>query len=596
MQYDRSMINYFSKYFVRTLREDPADAEVANHKLLIRAGYIRRVAPGIYTWLPLGLRVLKKIEQVVREEMERAGAQEVLLPALLPREPYEATNRWTEYGANLFRLKDRRDGDYLLAPTHEEMFTLLVKEIYSSYKDLPVILFQIQTKFRDEARPRAGVLRGREFVMKDAYSFDLEAEGLDTSYELQREAYQRIFRRLGIEFVICSAMSGAMGGSRSEEFLCPTEIGEDTFVCSQGGYAANVEAVTTLVPEELDSQNVPEAHLEATPNSPTIASLIECANQNYPREDRPWEASDTLKIVVLAVKNNEEEKRLLAVGIPGNREVDINRVNAAIAPDEAEAATDEDLREYPNLVKGYIGPDALQEADIEFRVDPRVVNGSRWITGGNKFEYHRFDTVYGRDFTADGTIEAAEVLAGDLAPDGSGPIEIARGVEIGHIFQLGQKYSKALGLTVLDENGISRVVTMGSYGIGISRVLGVLAEKYHDNLGLCWPPQVAPFHVHVVLAGKGEEVSSTSQDLAIKLDAAGLDVFVDDRPKVSVGVKFKDAELIGIPYLLVVGKGIADGEVEIRNRSTGEKIIVAVSQAVDKLKEIVESDLAASRF
>ena len=295
------MLLRMSTLFVRTLREDPADAEVASHRLLVRAGYIRRAAPGIYTWLPLGLKVLAKVERIVREEMESIGAQEVHFPALLPREPYEKTGRWTEYGPNLFRLKDRRDVDYLLAPTHEEMFTLLVKDLYSSYKDLPLALYQIQTKYRDEARPRAGLLRGREFIMKDAYSFDVDDAGLDAAYQRQREAYQRVFTRLGLDFVIVAAMSGAMGGSRSEEFLMPTPVGEDTFVRSAGGYAANVEAVTTTVPPALDWSDAPGAHVEDTPDTPTIDSLVAVANARFPRPDRAWTAADTLKNVVVAL-------------------------------------------------------------------------------------------------------------------------------------------------------------------------------------------------------------------------------------------------------------------------------------------------------
>src|SRR5690606_29384673 len=339
-----------SSLFVRTLREDPAEAEVASHKLLVRAGYIRRAAPGIYSWLPLGLRVLAKIEAIVREEMTAIGGQEVHFPALLPREPYEATGRWEEYGPNLFRLKDRKEADYLLAPTHEEMFALLVKDLYSSYKDLPVILFQIQTKYRDEARPRAGLIRGREFVMKDSYSFDVKDEGLEVSYQKHREAYEKIFTRLGLDYVIVSAMSGAMGGSRSEEFLSPSPIGEDTFVRSPGGYAANVEAVVTPVPEAIPYDDAPAAHVEDTPDTPTIATLVDLANERFPRPDRPWTAADTLKNVVLALRHPDGSREVVVVGVPGDREVDLKRVEAALSPAEPEAATDEDFARFPQLV------------------------------------------------------------------------------------------------------------------------------------------------------------------------------------------------------------------------------------------------------
>ncbi|MBO3096108.1 proline--tRNA ligase [Cellulomonas dongxiuzhuiae] len=596
------MLLRMSTLFVRTLREDPADAEVASHRLLVRAGYIRRAAPGIYTWLPLGLRVLAKVEQVVRDEMAAIGAQEVHFPALLPKEPYEATGRWAEYGPNIFRLKDRKGGDYLLAPTHEEMFTLLVKDLYSSYKDLPVALYQIQTKYRDEARPRAGLIRGREFVMKDAYSFDLDDEGLSASYEAQRGAYQRIFDRLGLEHVIVAATSGAMGGSRSEEFLAPTPIGEDTFVRSPGGYAANVEAVTTVVPDALDWADAPAAHVEDTPDTPTIESLVALANERLPRADRAWTAADTLKNVVLALVQPTGERELVVVGLPGDREVDLKRLEAAVAPAEVEPANDADLAAHPELVRGYIGPAALgpnvpvaeggERVALRYLLDPRVVPGTRWITGANEPGRHVFDLVAGRDFTADGTVEAAEVRAGDPAPDGSGPLELARGIEIGHIFQLGRKYAQALGLTVLDQNGKARVVTMGSYGIGITRVLAVLAEANHDDRGLAWPAEVAPAHVHVVAAGKDAAVFETAEALATTLSARGVEVLYDDRPKASPGVKFADAELLGVPLVVVVGRGLADGVVEVRPRVGGQPEQVPVATAADRVAELVDELVA----
>lgn len=594
------MLRSVSSYFLRTLREDPADAEVQSHKLLVRAGYIRRTAPGVYTWLPLGLRVLRKVEEIVREEMDRMGAHEVHFPALLPAEPYKATHRWEEYGPTLFKLRDRKEGDYLLAPTHEEMFTLLVKDLFSSYKDLPVQLYQIQTKYRDEARPRAGLIRGREFVMKDAYSFDVDEAGLESSYMAERRAYQSIFERLGLEYVIVSAMSGAMGGSRSEEFLHPSPIGEDTFVRSPGGYAANAEAVTTPVPEALPIEGLPAPVVLDTPDSTTIASLVEKANELHPRSDRAWEASDTLKNVVVALTHPDGERELLVVGLPGDREVDMKRLEAAVAPAEVEMANASDLEKHPELVPGYIGPqvigpnspsrrldeDGTPVGSVRYLLDPRVVDGTSWITGANEVDKHVFGLVKGRDFEADGTIEAAEVREGDPAPDGSGPLHLERGIEIGHIFQLGRKYADALGLTVLDENGKARVVTMGSYGIGISRVLAALAEANCDERGLAWPVQVAPFDVHVLATGKGDEVFAEAGRIGAELDALGLDVLVDDRRKVSAGVKFADSELIGLPITVVVGRGLADGVVELRVRATGEKVEVPVARAVDEVARL----------
>ena len=584
-----------STLFLRTLREDPADAEVTSHKLLVRAGYIRRAAPGIYTWLPLGLAVKAKIEQVVREEMAAAGAQEVFFPALLPREPYEATGRWTEYGDNLFRLQDRKKADYLLAPTHEEMFTLLVKDLYTSYKDLPVCLYQIQNKYRDEARPRAGLLRGREFVMKDAYSFDLTDEGLVASYQAQRDAYERIFTRLGVEYVIVKADAGAMGGSASEEFLSPSPIGEDTFVRSPGGYAANVEAVKTVAPEPIAIEGQPAAVVHPSPNTPTIATLVDLANETVPRGDGcAWTAADTLKNVVLALTSPEGKRELVVVGLPGDREVDAKRAEAAFSPNEVEPATEADFEKNPGLVKGYIGPVKLGATSeqvlglegttkIRYLLDPRVVDGTAWITGANEPEKHVFDLVKGRDFNADGIADIAEVRAGDPAPDGSGPLELARGIEIGHVFQLGRKYAEALDLKVLDENGKLQVVTMGSYGIGVTRLVSVLAEANNDENGLIWPEAVSPADVYIVAAGKDEIVYETAERLTAEFEAAGKTVILDDRLKVSPGVKFGDAELIGVPNIVIVGRGLETGEVDLWNRRTGERRPVKVEAAVAEL-------------
>jgi prolyl-tRNA synthetase len=575
------VITRLSELFVRTLREDPVDAEVPSHRWLVRAGYIRRAAPGIYSWLPLGFKVYRKIEKVVREEMDAMGAQEVHFPALLPREPYEATGRWTEYGQSIFRLKDRKGGDYLLGPTHEEMFTLLVKDLYSSYKDLPLSLYQIQTKYRDEARPRAGLLRGREFVMKDSYSFDIDDEGLQKSYEAHRDAYIKIFNRLGFSYVIVQAMSGAMGGSASEEFLAVAENGEDTFVRSSGGYAANVEAVRVTPPAPLPYDDAPAAHVEDTPDTPTIETLVSVANARFPREDRPWHAGDTLKNVVVMVKGVDGTRQPLVIGLPGDREVDPKRLAAKLEPAEAEPFTDDDFAAHPLLVKGYLGPAVLGEegpAGIRYLADPRVVSGTRWVTGANEPGRHVFDLVCGRDFTPDGVIDVAEVRDGDPAPDGSGPLRLARGIEMGHIFQLGRKYSEALGLKVLDQNGKLVTVTMGSYGFGVSRAVAAVAEGTADDRGLCWPREVAPYDVHVVAAGKEEAVSAAAVDLSVQLDQAGVAVLLDDR-RVSPGVKFADAEILGMPTIVVVGRGLASGTIEMRDRRTGEQTEIAVADA-----------------
>ncbi len=581
------MLLRMSSLFLRTLREDPADAEVPSHRLLVRAGYVRRVAPGIFTWLPLGYAVYRNVERIVRAEMDAAGFQEVHFPALLPREPYEATNRWTEYGAGLFRLQDRRGNDFLLGPTHEEMFTLLVKGEYSSYKDLPLSIYQIQTKYRDEARPRAGILRGREFVMKDSYSFDVDDAGLQVSYDKHRAAYQSTFERLGLDYVIVSAQSGAMGGSASEEFLAPCDSGEDTYVrCVTGDYAANVEAVTTPVPAALSFVGVPDAHVEDTPDTPTIDTLVAAANASQPRSDRAWTAADTLKNVAFTVALPDGTSYPLVVGLPGDRDVDMKRLEAVLSPGEPTPMDEVELKKHPLLVKGYIGPEALGEesaSGIRFVVDPRVVEGTRWITGANVHGKHVFDLVMGRDFGADGTIEAAEVREGDVCPTCGSVLEIARGIEIGHIFQLGRKYAEALDLKVLDENGKQQVVTMGSYGIGVSRAVAAIAEQSFDELGLCWPREVAPADVHLVAASKDPAVYEYAEQLAEGLVAQGLRVIYDDRKQASPGVKFKDSELVGVPTIVVVGKGLADGIVELKDRKSGDRTELAADGALDAI-------------
>jgi prolyl-tRNA synthetase len=575
-----------SRLFLRTLREVPADAEVPSHQLLVRAGYIRRIAPGIYSWLPLGLKVLENVERIVREEMDAIGAQEVRFPALLPREPYEATGRWDDYGPNVFRLHDRKGGDYLLGPTHEEMFTLMVKDLYSSYKDLPLSLYQIQTKYRDEVRPRAGILRGREFIMKDSYSFDIDEAGLAASYEAHRAAYVRIFDRLGLDYVIVRATAGAMGGSQSEEFLAVAENGEDEFVRSPSGYAANIEAVRLPSQEPLDYSDVPPAHVEATPDTPSIESLVAHLNAHFPRDDRAWTPSDTLKNVLVVLTHPDGRREPLAIGLPGDREVDLRRVEAQVSPAEIEPFGDDDFARHPDLIKGYIGPGVLgrdRATGIRYLVDPRVVTGTRWVTGADADGSHVLDLVAGRDFTADGTIEAADVRAGDPAPDGSGPLSIARGIEMGHIFQLGTKYAEALGLQVLDESGKLVTVTMGSYGIGVSRAVAAVVESAHDELGIVWPRELAPYDVHLVAAGKDDLINEAADRLVAELEAAGLLVLHDDRQTVSPGVKFKDAELLGMPTIVIVGRGLADGVVEIRDRATGERENVPIDGVIARV-------------
>ncbi|WP_326755003.1 proline--tRNA ligase [Streptomyces hirsutus] len=559
-------VQRMSQLMAKTLRDDPADAEVLSHKLLVRAGYVRRTAAGIWSWLPLGKKVLANVERVVREEMDAIGAQEVLLPAILPREPYETTGRWEEYGPELFRLQDRKGGDYLLGPTHEEIFTLLVKDQASSYKDLPVILYQIQSKYRDEARPRAGILRGREFLMKDSYSFDLDDEGLTRSYGLHRQAYQRIFERLGLDYRICAATAGAMGGSKSEEFLAPAEAGEDTFAdCPNCDFAANTEAISYEV-KPVDGSAVPAAEDIPTPDTPTIETLA--ASLGVP-------ASATLKNLLVKV-----DGEIVAVGVPGDREVDLGKVEAHFAPAAVELVTAEDFVGRPDLVRGYVGPQGLEK--VRYIADPRVAPGTSWITGANKADTHAKNVVAGRDFEVDAYVDVVVVDEGDPCPKCGTGLRLDRAIEIGHIFQLGRKYADALKLDVLGQQGKPVRVTMGSYGVGVSRAVAALAEQTADDKGLCWPQEIAPADVHVVAAGKALQ-TELALDVSAKLAAAGVRVLVDDRAGVSPGVKFTDSELIGVPQILVAGRRSAEGIVELKDRRTGEREEVTVDEAIARL-------------
>ena len=573
------MVTRMSQLFLRTLRDDPADAELPSHRLLVRAGYIRRVSPGVYTWLPLGKQILENVATIVREEMDGIGAQEVQFPALLPREIYETSGRWTAYGDTLLRVTDRKGAEHLLGPTHEEMFTLLVKGEYSSYRDYPVTLYQIQTKYRDEARPRAGLLRAREFVMKDSYSFDVDDAGLQASYDAHRAAYQRIFTRLGLDYRIAFAVSGAMGGSASEEFLAPAEHGEDTFVqCAECDYTANTEAVEIRTPDAQDPQGKPASEVIDTPNTATIDSLVELLR------DRgiATSAADTLKNVVLKAREPGGDWQLLIVGVPGDRDVDMKRLSGQLEPVEVEVADAELIKTVPGLVPGYIGPQQLAEWGVRYLVDPTVVPGSAWVTGANEPDRHAVNVVRGRDFEPAGEIGAVEIRDGDRCGRCGGELSIARGMEIGHVFQLGKKYADAFGLDAQGPDGESIRITMGSYGVGVSRAVAAVAEQTLDESGLCWPAAIAPYDVHIVPVGKGGEQLDTAVKLAEDLEAAGRSVLLDDRDG-SAGAKFADADLLGMPTIVVVGKGLAEGNIEVKDRKSGERRTVALADAVAEL-------------
>ena len=569
-----------STLFLRTLRDDPADAEVPSHRLLVRAGYIRRIAAGVYSWLPLGVITLRNIENIVRQEMDKAGFQEVHFPALLPKDAYEQTGRWTDYGPDLFRLQDRKGADYLLGPTHEEMFTLMVKGEYSSYKDLPLSLYQIQTKYRDEARPRSGIIRGREFVMKDSYSFDLTDEGLVDSYLRHRAAYIATFDRLRLKYNIVSAVSGAMGGSASEEFLAPCETGEDTYVlCEKCGYAANVEAVTTVIAPS-DASGVAAQEVFDSPNTPTIDTLVELLNAKF---GGGYDGAKTLKNVMLMA-----DEKAISVLVPGDREVDLKRLQANLAGiNDLRVFEEADFAKFKGLVKGYIGPQDAKKNGITVYADPRIAPGTAWVTGANAKDKHARNVVNGRDFTVDHYVEAAQIRQGDACPKCAAPVVIDRAIEIGHIFQLGRKYAQALNLTVLDQNGKSQVVTMGSYGIGVSRAVAAIAEQSYDEIGLSWPVEVAPAKVHVVATGKEDNIFETAEKIGAELELRGISVMLDDRRGTSPGVKFKDAELIGIPVIVVVGKALENGNVEVRVRKSGEKSEIALAGAVDAIAALL---------
>ncbi|OKK20346.1 prolyl-tRNA synthetase [Streptomyces sp. CB00455] len=558
-------VQRMSRLMAKTLREDPADAETLSHRLLVRAGYVRRSSAGVWTWLPLGKRVLDNVSRIVREEMDAIGAQEVLLPALLPKEPYEVSGRWSQYGDLLFRLKDRKGADYLLGPTHEEIFTLVVKDQCTSYKDLPVMLYQIQTKYRDEARPRSGVLRGREFQMKDSYSFDVSDEGLEESYRLHREAYVRIFERLGLDHRIVSAVSGAMGGSASEEFLAPAEAGEDTFVdCPSCSYAANTEAVTfALAPVSAEHPALEEVD---TPDTPTIETLA--AHLGVP-------ASATLKNLLVKV-----DGEIVAVGVPGDREVDLGKLGEHLAPAVVELVGAEDFEGRPDLVRGYVGPQGLEK--VRYLADPRVAPGTSWVTGANKPDTHARHVVCGRDFEVDRYLDVVVVQPGDPCPSCGAGLRLDRAIEIGHIFQLGRKYADAFGLDVLGREGKPVRVTMGSYGIGVSRAVAALAEQTADERGLSWPAAVAPADVHVVAAGKAVPLA-LAERAADALACAGLRVLLDDRAGLSPGVKLTDAELIGVPWILVAGRRSADEVVELQHRATGTREELPLTEALSRL-------------
>jgi prolyl-tRNA synthetase len=563
-----------SALFLRTLRDDPADAEVDSHRLLVRAGYIRRVSSGIYSWLPLGDRVLRKVSEIVRQEMDRAGAQEVSLPITQPLELWDRSGRNAIYGDLMFRLVDRRDTPYCLSPTAEEVVTTLVAQEYGSYRDLPVNLYQINWKYRDELRPRFGLLRGREFLMKDAYSFDLDADGLRESYQLMYDAYHRVFERCGLTFRPVEAQSGEMGGDTNHEFMAVAAVGEDDFVwCKACDYAANVEAARRASPNDPASPALadpPPREKVHTPDLPGIAGVAEFLGVP---------ADQMLKTMAF-----DFDGELGLAVVPGDREVNEYALAAAVAR-PIRLFTDADFEARPDLPKGYIGPDYPDAAIVV--ADRSVAAPIAWVTGANEVDHHVRGAVLGRDFGVDVWDDIVTIVPGDPCPRCGQPLSVDRGIEVGHVFQIGTKYSTALEAYYTDEHGEQYPMVMGCYGIGVSRVVAAIVEEHHDEHGIAWPAGVAPFDVHVAaVPGRGEQAADVllrAEQLYQELRDHGLDVLYDDRD-VSPGVKFADADLIGVPTQLVVGaKGLAKGIVERKDRATGTRDELPVGEVVGRL-------------
>jgi prolyl-tRNA synthetase len=563
-----------SRLFLRTLRDDPADADVDSYRLLVRGGFIRKVAAGIYSWLPLGHRVLRKVEQIVREEMDAAGAQELLLPIIQPLELWQRTGRDVGYGPSMFRLLDRKETGFCLAPTAEEVITSTVAGELSSYRDLPMNLYQIGWKYRDELRPRFGLLRGREFLMKDAYSFDLDVDGLRVTYQSMYDAYTRIFTRCGLTFRPVEGEAGEIGGDINHEFMAVAAVGEDDFVwCKACDYAANVEVATQKEATAPPASDITAMAPEHTPNLPGIAGVA---------EHMGVEPSAMLKCIAFDL-----DGALGLALVPGDREVNEFALSRALAPKKARLYTDADFDAHPEIPLGYIGPHYDKASTVV--ADPSVRGGAEWVTGANQVDHHVRHAVLSRDFKVDQWAPIAFVKTGDPCPKCGSPLSIDRGIEVGQVFQLGTKYSTALGALYTDEKGEQHPMVMGCYGIGISRVVSAIVEEHHDDAGMRWPINLAPYQVHlIVLPGKGEgaaAVTGAADRLYDDLLAAGVDVLYDDRDA-SPGVKFADADLLGLPWQLVVGaKGLAREAVERKDRRTGDRADIPLAEVVAAVQD-----------
>lgn len=567
----------FSKYYVKTLKENPKEAEIESHKLLLRSGMIKKLASGVYSYLPLGYKTLRKVENIVREEMEKAGALELHMPVLQPAELWKESGRWDVMGEEMMRLKDRHMRDFVLGPTHEEVITDIIRNDIFSYKALPVNLYQIQTKFRDERRPRFGLMRGREFLMKDGYSFSTTKEGLDIEFENMKKAYSNIFTRCGLDFRIVDADSGAIGGSGSNEFHVIANSGEDELIfCDNCHYGANVEKATNTIVDQV-MEEPKEAKLVDTPNAGTIDEVCKFLNADV---------KQSVKSLVYKDLGTDE---LYLVIIRGDFEANEVKVKNAIGAIDIVMATEEEIKE-AGLFKGYIGPYNLKEnnKDIKIIADTSVIDIPNQVVGGNKENTHYINVNYGRDYTADIVLDLRTVREGDTCSVCGKPLRVARGIECGHIFKLGTKYSESMGAKVLDENGKSVVLEMGCYGIGIGRTMAAAIEQNNDENGIIWSSNIAPFVVDVIVANmKNEDQSKLGDELYNLLQENGIETIYDDR-KERAGFKFKDADLIGFPFKLVCGKKSSEGIAELKIRRTGETIEVKKDEVVNKIKELMK--------
>lgn len=559
-----------SKILIPTKKEAPSDAEALSHKMMVRAGYIYQVSAGVWAYLPMAYRVIRKVENIIRQEMEKAGAVEMMMPALLPADLWKESGRYESYGDNLFKLKDRRDRDFIMGPTHEETFTEVIRDSIKSYKKLPLVVYQLQDKFRDEDRPRYGILRGKEFEMLDGYSFSADQAGLDQAYDLQARAYRNIFDRIGLDYKVILADSGTMGGKNSQEFSAPAEVGEDIIAYTDGDYAANLEKATskftgvqqTAEPEKLEKKPTPGAH-----------SVDEAA------ESLGIDSNQIIKTMFYMAKISEEETQPVLVLMRGNDEVNEAKLKDELGCEELELADEEDAVKYLGAHPGSLGPVGVGE-DVKIYADNYVKVMVNMACGANDDGHHYINANIDRDFRVDQFGDFRNVKEGEIAPDGY-PIKFTPGIEIGHIFKLGTHYSKKLGAQVLDNNGRLVDVIMGSYGIGVSRLLSAVAEQTADDNGLVWPDSIAPFDVHVIpVNAKKADQMEMANELTVALEKAGYDVLVDDR-KERAGVKFADSDLIGIPIRITVGKKASDGIVEVKIRKTGETVEVKTEEVVN---------------